>query len=473
VGRLIGIGDRGGFIGRGVLIGFIAVALIGCGPTAEALTTPTPVPFPTTPGTATPTQTPGPVGTPGATPTDEPVATEPTSPTASPGEPTPIPLSTPTPSSTPATPPGWQQLTDFPASEAFEVTSVTAASAGFVAVGFKQMPDEGFFGRRQGIVWRSPDGRAWEAAVDPIFQFVTLEEVATLGDSVFVFGSLETCDLNSAEECIEPVDAGWGIWRSRDGGAWERLPTPESMLAGTMDGVTTGNGQIVAFGWTGDESQSAIVWQSADGITWTETTDVVGMDPITAMAAFPGGLAAFGTRFSEEIGDLELLAGVAVDGSHFEPGSAPALPATTMQSVAAGPAGLVAVGDGDDLDIGFNGVVLHSSDGRAWAEGQAVDGTFAGRTLRFVHAMPQGYLALGLMHQESDGSATGASWVSTDGLSWQTVAPFGGSFSLLDASAAGPSGVIAFTVTSVGFEDEAGTSTIAAWFAPLETFPAP
>lgn len=431
---------------------------------SAALVSPTPTPTPTSPtdgGPTSPTDT-GPTATPSATASGLLTA----SPATSSPEPTPIPLTTPTP----ATGAIWQALPDFPHSDAFDVTSVTAAPNGFVAVGFKAMPGEAFFGLRQGVIWRSTDGRTWEADPNPAFEFVTPEDVATIGDSLFVFGSKETCDPALTVECVEPPDAGWGIWRSVLGGPWERLPPPESMRSGTMDGVVDAGGALVGFGWTGDESQSAIVWRSVDGVAWTETTDLAGMDPITAIAGMPTGLIAFGVRSSDDIGDLELVAAASTDGAQFAPVGAPRLAATTIQSIAVGPGGIVAVGDGDDLDAGFRAVALHSADGLTWTEAQAADGSFVGGTMHSVHALPQGFVALGVVPQQLDGTAIGASWLSSDGLNWRTLGQFGGLFSVIDSSTVGSTGVVAFTVTSQDVGEGESASTVAAWFAPLEAF---
>jgi hypothetical protein len=63
--------------------------------------------------------------------------------------------------------------------------------------------------------------------------------------------------------------------------------------------------------------------------------------------------------------------------------------------------------------------------------------------------------------------AAGMSWFSADGLNWQMLGKLGGTFSLLETSAAGPAGIVAFTVSDVGFDEEASSSTVDAWFAPV------
>ena len=335
------------------------------------------------------------------------------------------------------------------------------------------MPGEDFFGRRQGLVWRSDDGRTWQSTVDPAFQLVTPEEVVALGDSVFVFGTIEVCDLSLGDECVEPPESGWAVWRSTASGPWERLPQLAQMQTGTVDGVVAANGLLVAYGWTDDEAQS-IVWTSADGTTWASTTDLADMDPVTAMAGSPTGLVAFGNRFASELGDLELVAAASTDGAHFARVNAPALPAATVQSMVAGPSGLVAVGDADDVDLRLTGIALYSADGLGWTQTSAADGTFAGSAITAVVAVPEGYVAIGVVPVPDDfGISTGVSWISRDGQSWQTLAPLGDTFSLLEASAAGATGIVAFTLTEEESDDETVINSISAWFTPIEVLRLP
>lgn len=435
----------GGLIRHRLAVGVVMVLVACSGLTAAAISAATPSPPPTPALTISPP----PIGS--------------VVPSAPPTASTPPPL----------TGPIWQPLADFPPGGAFEVTSVTASGAGFAAVGYEAMPGEGFFGRWQGVVWRSADGVNWQDSADPIFQFVTPEEIVALGDSLFVFGTIETCDLSLGDECVEPPESGWAVWRSTGGAAWERLPQQAQMQAGTVDGVVAASGMLVAYGRTGDEAQS-IVWTSADGATWASATDLAEMDPVTAMAGAPIGLVAFGTNLASDAADLEVIAASSPDGARFARVGAPALPSATVQSVAAGPLGLVAVGDAEDIDLSFTGIALYSTDGLNWSQTAAVDGSFANSAITSVHAVPQGYVAIGLVPLLDEfGIATGASWFSRDGQSWQTLAPLGDRFSQLTASATGANGIVAFTVTEEEPDSETVVSTISAWFAPIDVLSVP
>ncbi len=142
--------------------------------------------------------------------------------------------------------------------------------------------------------------------------------------------------------------------------------------------------------------------------------------------------------------------------------------------MAAGPLGMVAVGEVEDIDLTFTGVALYSIDGLSWTQIAAPDESFANSAITLVHAVRAGYVAIGVVPQLDDfGISTGASWFSSDGQSWQALASLGDRFSQLTASAAGPTGIVAFTVTEEEPEDETVVSTISAWFAPVDAFSVP
>ena len=331
------------------------------------------------------------------------------------------------------------------------------------------MPGEGYFGRHQGLVWRSTDGRSWTATIEAAFQFVTPEHVVAQGDALFVFGTSATCDGLIDEECIEPPEAGWAVWRSTAGGPWERLPQLEQMQHGVIDGVLSTGSGLVAFGWTGEDA-APIVWKSVDGAAWTRMSDLAGWDQVTAMGVAPAGeLLAFGTRYSQELDDLELLAATSGDGVNFTPAAVPQLAGTTIHGLTAGNGGLVAVGDTDNPDLGVTAVTLRSVDGATWTQTSAMDDSFAGGSAGFVHATTTGYLALGAVPSTDDfGIASGTSWFSADGLGWRSLGPLGGQFTDLVASTVGASGIVAFTVTQEETDDENVISTVSGWLAPME-----
>ena len=387
--------------------------------------------------------------------------------------------STTSPATPGTNPPGspaagpWQTLDTFPVADALDVTSAAPLGDGFVAVGFGALPGEGFYGPRQGIVWQSTDGRSWTSQADPAFQFVTLEKVVVLGDSLFTFGTIAMCDSLISDECVEPPEQGWAVWRSTGGGPWERLPQSPDMQHGTIDGVVATNSLLIAFGATGDDAQP-VVWASPDGVTWTTGAGLPEMDQIWAMASAPGvGLIAFGSLYSNSIETDQTVAARSADGTHFEAAAAPQLLGATIRSATWGSNKFVAVGDAEDIELRLTTVALNSVDGGSWSESTAADGSFQDNAAAFVHAVPNGFLAVGYVPSLDEfGLSGGTSWFSADGQQWRAAGTFGGQFETLDTSAAGTPGVVAFTATSEEPAENDIVSKVSAWLAPVEALTA-
>ena len=448
----------------------LVLILVGCGPTAQVITTPTPVGSAGPGATVVPSKgehTSSPIGpgTPGP---------------GTPGPGTPAPPGTIAPGQTPgetsdlgSPPPSgalWQPLTDFPAGSALEVRAVAATADGFVAVGYEPMPTETSYGRRQGIVWRSADGITWQQTVEPAFQLVTPEDVTVFGDSLYVLGRLSACPDITDDTCVEVPEAGYSVWRSTSGGPWERLAQQPSMQAGLVDGLLAGHDHLAAFGSSGPNDETTTAWFSADGATWTETTDIPEMAPIGAMAEGPAGFVAFGTQFVPDLGDVQLRVALSTDYSHFALAPAPSLQGMSIVDVTLGSNGMAAVGYGDVGETGEAAIALWSADGSSWTQAADTDGSFGIGALTRVHALPSGgFVGLGFTPEAGDsGRLTGQSWFSADGQSWRSLDPIGGSFDLLESSALGASGLVVFAVAQDNLDGENIVSTISAWFAPAD-----
>lgn len=361
----------------------------------------------------------------------------------------------------------WTYLADFPASGASEVTAVTGTADGFVAVGFEPAAGEDFFGLRQGVVWRSADGRSWERSVDPAFANATLLEVAALDERLYVFGLLSACG-QMEEDCADIPEAGMTVWRS-DPAGWQRMAQSPTMRDALLDGVVAGRGQIIAFGSAGDDL-SATVWLSTDGTAWEDVTELAGMDPVSAMTAGPEGFVAFGTRYIAVSDTIETVAAFSADGRTFEPAALPAGLDSVIKSIAHGPAGFVAVGNDDEpAGFGLSAAALVSADGRTWRQADA-DATFTGAGFNHVSALPDRYLAVGFVPSGVQGEREEArSWVSAEGQRWQALAPLAGAeYRQFNGAASGPAGVAVFALDYLDDSDDQAISTIRAWFAPLE-----
>jgi hypothetical protein len=416
-------------------------------------------PQPTAPTPAPPT-TPPPTTSPPATPTSTPPAT---------------PAGPSTPAPTPATPiPGeaWQYLADFPAEAAIEVSAVLPRGEGFVAVGFEPAPGEGFGGRRNGVIWRSPDGRSWTrerpASLDnsaPLF-------IASLNEVLYLFGEYSLCpEFAEEDECDDAPDAGVALWRSTDGREWQRVAVPDAMRDSILDGVTVGPGGLVAYGST-DEDLLGVLFLSPDGENWQEVYDVAAVDPISALGAGPERLMAFGTRYLPDEDDVETLAGYS-DGGGFAPGQLPPGQRGVIEAVAFGPAGFVAVGVAF-APIAEGAVALVSQDGQQWSTASDAPTDVGFHQLLVLDG---GYLAIGSQAIEGDfGIERGSAWYSPDGLVWVEHGDLPvGEFFQVSTAAVGPGGALVFaTLFEEWDEDEPDDeliSSIHAWFAPAQALP--
>lgn len=446
-----------------IALALCVVALVAaCGPTAQVVTTATPpvdTPAPTT-VLPTPVASPTPprVGTP--TPTDliTPTPTE----TGAP------PTTGPTPG-TPGAPFGtFGRLAAFPTDGAMEVTDVTATPGGFVAVGFGGVGGaESFYSVRQGIVWTSVDGSNWIESVDPSLVNVEPISVVSRGSDLFMAGYISACS-GLDDSCSETPQAGNGIFQSTSGGAWQLLAQDSSMQIGLVDEMFLAGDRLVVIGGGGDEEQ-ATVWMSQDGVSWTSTTDLAGMDSIDSMALGPAGFSAFGTIYDDAAFDVVLASATSSDGTHFTYAGAPQLLGTGIDDLAAGTAGMAGVGYHLSELFDYSAAAVHSTDGVNWTESTNSDGTFAGSALQTVHALPAGgYVAAGytLPNVES-GRLDGAVWFSPDGSDWVLIARLDAGFSTLDASALGSGGAVIFASEQVDLPDDDIGSVVYAWFAPV------
>lgn len=194
---------------------------------------------------------------------------------------------------------------------------------------------------------------------------------------------------------------------------WQQAPTQPAF--GTYDSVGSvieGGPGLVAVGGIPDDYGygDGAVWTSADGVTW-ERTAVLG-----------GVMTALGT-----------------DRNQF------------IQDVAAGPAGLVAVGWVDFETGDSDPPIWVSPDGIAWERVTGNQDAFSpGVFINAVTAGGPGYVAVGEEATETE-PGHAAIWVSTDGRDWARVdQPLGEGYteSSINDVARTESGIVA-----VGFAD--------------------
>jgi hypothetical protein len=219
--------------------------------------------------------------------------------------------------------------------------------------------------REVAAVWTSEDGRRWTRVphVDATFATAhtqSMVSVSTGGPGLVAVGN-----------AMREAGFGWAaaVWTSEDGASWNRLPHDEDVFGGDgmpgMHAVAEGGRGVVAVGsshWSYLDPEPgwfAAAWTSPDGVNWTRAPHdedafvSTGFPMMTDVIAAGPGLVAVGSVFeltSEEF--VTRMVGAvwtSEDGTvwsrlpHDEVvfGGADEV---GMQSVVAGPSGLVAVG---------------------------------------------------------------------------------------------------------------------------------
>ncbi|OHV25719.1 heat-shock protein Hsp70 [Parafrankia soli] len=173
----------------------------------------------------------------------------------------------------------------------------------------------------------------------------------------------------------DPAGRTPSAWWTGDGTTWRlaAVPLPAGATVGTMSGLASTGGRLVAVGWVGSgDTTSAAVWVSDDGQAWR--------------AGSVGGAAS-----------------------------------SSMRDVVARAGGLLAVGQDDGSDPEGDGAVWTSADGSDWqrVDISGADGLGTQTLHRVVSLAGGGLLATG---QEPEGAGTVARVrQSADGSSWTGV----------------------------------------------------
>jgi len=194
---------------------------------------------------------------------------------------------------------------------------------------------------------------------------------------------------------------------------WSRVSGNEAVFdQGWMSSVTAGGPGLVAVGSAGDDS--AAVWTSVDGITWSRVPDnsaVFGTEDVEpvlwSVTAGGPGLVAVGSAEDHVAAVWTSADGltwsrIAHDDAVFPQG--------WMTSVTVGGPGLVAVGG---LDPGA--AVWTSVDGITWSRVALDESVFGESVMNAVTEGGPGLVAVG----EDNGDA--AVWTSPDGSIWSRV----------------------------------------------------
>jgi hypothetical protein len=223
---------------------------------------------------------------------------------------------------------------------------------------------------------------------------------------------------------------------------WSGLSwSPQTVLAGafSVDSVVMYAGSFYALGST---ASGQALWRSADGSAWTRVAiggpaahELVNAKSIWGAVAMPSVLVAWGAigendctgkTGSQVCGPPPLMVWTSADGVAWSRISDPVFAGASIDAMAVGRTGIVAVGD-----TGWNRpAIWTSADGLTWHTATLHAVTFAGAHFRTIKASGSGYVvggSTGDAEPQSGGVSPpsigkAAAWWSTDGASWLTAA---------------------------------------------------
>ena len=318
------------------------------------------------------------------------------------------------------------------------LSGVTTGGPGLVAVGTLSTG---------AVAATSTDGHVWQ--FEPVTGAAPLRTVVSTGKAVFTLGVLQQDNPQRAE---------LQLWRSDDGVAWQRVPglpsLPDAVLYEATD-IAAETGRLVIVGsaqtdsgagsgnfayvsppfapatvtlppWTALEFQGGAPRGSLQSVASAGSgfvaaageTCVDGSDPRRCQASiWTAGAGEAWTRVPDQ-------AGLDVSGDEGSTG-----PAAGAFDVAAGPAGMVAVGSAPAGGTWNKAAIWSSPDGRTW---QRVDLAQSPLDAHFeaVTANERGFVIVGWVDDyrssPTDIHGRAAAWTSTDGIAWTRAADTAG-----------------------------------------------
>lgn len=206
---------------------------------------------------------------------------------------------------------------------------------------------------------------------------------------------------------------------STDGQAWRAAPNQGSLQGRVMVDVT----ELPGVGWIAvgtTVTPSVFVgfetWLSRDGLAWDLIASLGPIAVVHGVAAFDGGLIAWGTDCLDVCGPPARAAlWTSADGrSWTRVQDQPSLTGGSVDSVIPTSGGALAVGSVYDRDGFAQGVVWVTADGSTW-EQTLLPGSAAHQFFRITEAA-DGFVAVGAMITGND--SAWRTWHSPDGASW-------------------------------------------------------
>jgi hypothetical protein len=302
----------------------------------------------------------------------------------------------------------------------------------------------------QGLKWSAP---------------ATLPDAVSVADVVPWHGELIAVGLAQGATAEGQV----AFWRSTDGKAWARLSVDATAFTGSLVSrlLITPSG-LVAWGWAGEPvctgegagttcgPTPAMIWTSADGLSWTRIADASTFKGATIVGLASGshGLVAAGylgwsepaiwTSAAGSTWQRLSLSSATFQGAHF----------SDVRAIASGYVLAGSLGGSDPTQAGGGsssaGVAAAwlSLDGRTWTAATVQRVGDVGTSLGTIHVGMTGMVAIG----SASGGNAGAAWASADGRTWQ---PLG--LAVYGADAA-PTGIA--TLPALGVADD-GTRLVA------------
>jgi len=314
----------------------------------------------------------------------------------------------------PREPGAWQQVdpATLPRYEDAVLQAVASDGKTLVAVG------AALGSAKDAVVLYSTDGVRWEQAAGPFggpgFQYAY---GVAAGPSGFVVVGSDGPDIGQEDAAV---------WRSADGRTWTRVPDPGGAFGGSggqiMQAVAFKGHTVVAVGIDVPQLSpfDGAVWTSADaGVTWKRVRGQADLarpshEYIKSVAATGSGFMAVGWDHHEVSAPPVAAAWASPDGTQWRRVTVEgASPHSSMNSVTAGPSGLVAVGRTE-----WAAGVWRSADGQRWnlvPDDPKVFGQRGGSmAMHAVASTPTGFVAVGI----ASDAAESAWWRSTDGRTW-------------------------------------------------------